>query len=56
MWLESVEGLEEAKRRLNGFLHSRPGEYFIYSEQTGGMVEAAVDDTDGPAIRRMHRN
>ena len=39
LWLEAVEGLDEAKKRLNILAEARPGSYFIYSEKTGGVVE-----------------
>jgi hypothetical protein len=39
IWLESVEGLQQAKRRLNWLAQLQPGRYFIYSEKTGGVVE-----------------
>ena len=46
LWLESVEGLDEAKRRLSSFLHKRPGRYFIYSEKSGGVVERVTEDPE----------
>ena len=39
LWLESVQGLELAKTRLNRLARLQPGRYFIYSEKTGGVVE-----------------
>jgi len=39
LWLEAVEGLEEARRRLRGLAQAGPGNYFIYSEKSGGVVE-----------------
>lgn len=39
LWLESIEGLEKAERRMDAFARSHPGdEYFIYSEKCGGVV------------------
>jgi hypothetical protein len=38
LWLESVEGFEQAQRRLSGFARTQPGEYFIYSEKSGGVI------------------
>jgi hypothetical protein len=48
LWLEAVEGLDEAKKRLDGLVRSRPGNYFIYSEKTGGVVERFTDLSDRP--------
>jgi hypothetical protein len=44
LWLESVEGLEQARSRLNGLARLRPGQYFIYSEKTGGVVGCLPED------------
>jgi len=44
LWLESVEGWEQAKRRLNGLARLRPGSYFIYSEKTGGVVRCLPEE------------
>ena len=38
LWLESVEGFEQAQRRLSGLARTQPGEYFIYSEKSGGVI------------------
>ncbi len=46
LWLEAVEGLDEARQRLYGLLRSRPGEYFIYSEKTGGVVERVPGESN----------
>ncbi len=39
VWVEAVEGLEEAKKRLTGLALISPEEYFIYSESKGIVVE-----------------
>ena len=44
LWIGSVEGFDEAKKRLSALAENRPGQYFIYSEQTGEVVERACDD------------
>jgi hypothetical protein len=31
VWLEAVQGFEEAKRRLSSLASTSPGEYFVYS-------------------------
>ena len=38
LWVESVAGFEQARRRLSGLERVHPGEYFIYSEQRGGVI------------------
>jgi len=53
MWLEAVEGLEAARKRLTGLVEARPGNYFIYSEKTGGVVERYDLDTASPAGSRV---
>jgi|HubBroStandDraft_6_1064221.scaffolds.fasta_scaffold2657771_1 hypothetical protein len=47
LWLESVEGLEEARKRLDGLARVRPGKYFLYSEKTGGVVGRVPSDEEG---------
>jgi hypothetical protein len=41
LWLEAVEGLDEARKRLARLLRTSSAEYFIYSEKSGGIVERA---------------
>ena len=38
LWLESIEGLAKAQERLERLAKLNPGEYFIYSEEAGGVV------------------
>lgn len=38
LWVESIAGFEQARRRLSGLERVHPGEYFIYSEQRGGVI------------------
>jgi hypothetical protein len=56
LWLEAVEGLDQARERLNIFVRSRPGAYFIYSEKTGGVVERTPCDSDTVPFQKTHRN
>ena len=56
LWLEAVEGLDEARERLSGLVQTRPGAYFIYSEKTGGVVERTFGDPDTPPAPKTHRN
>jgi hypothetical protein len=46
MWLESVEGLAQAQQRLDGLARLHPGEYFIYSEEGGGVVRRVPEEED----------
>jgi hypothetical protein len=56
LWLEAVEGLDEARQRLSGLAQARPGMYFIYSEKTGGVVERTSDDPDASPTPETRRN
>ena len=38
VWMESVEDFETAKRRVMELAHRSPGEYFVSSQQTKGIV------------------
>jgi hypothetical protein len=40
LWIESIQGLHAAKDRLAYLVSATPGEYFIYSEKSGGVVVA----------------
>jgi hypothetical protein len=40
IWMVAVEGLEEAKERMNRFAEDSPGQYFIYSEERGIVLNA----------------
>jgi hypothetical protein len=51
MWLESVEGFDEAKNRVKILARFRPGKYFIYSEQRAGVVGRVSESDDEPADR-----
>jgi hypothetical protein len=55
LWLESVQGLEAARSRLNGLSRVRPGEYFIYSEKTGGMVGPVSEDNSHEHLHDVNR-
>jgi hypothetical protein len=39
LWIEAVEGLAEARAQLHRLANATPGEYFIYSERKGGVIE-----------------
>jgi hypothetical protein len=38
-WIEAVGALAEAKARVMRLASRQPGEFFIYSEKTGNIVE-----------------
>ena len=42
VWIGGVEGLAEAKALLMGLAWTEPGEFFIYSETSGSIVERLV--------------
>ena len=39
LWVESIKGLEEAKKRLDWLAVRYPRDYFIYSEKSGGVIK-----------------
>jgi hypothetical protein len=39
LWITEVHGLEEARERTSRLAHIAPGEYLIYSQQKGIIVE-----------------
>ncbi len=39
IWIVAVEGLEEARNRINHLGIVGPGDYLIYSEEKGLVVE-----------------
>jgi hypothetical protein len=40
IWMGAVEGLKEAKEWMNRFAEDSPGQYFIYSEEKGIVLNA----------------
>jgi hypothetical protein len=56
LWLGAVEGLDEARHRLSGIAESRPGNYFIYSEKTGGVVERIPFASNDAPLESIRRN
>jgi hypothetical protein len=38
LWLESVRGLENAKRRMERRSQEKPGDYFLFDCTTGSVV------------------
>jgi hypothetical protein len=41
LWLEAVQGLDQARSRLASLARSSEGDYFVYSEKSGGIIERA---------------
>ena len=42
LWILAVEGLEEARNRMNRLAVVVPGDYLIYSEERGLVIENAT--------------
>jgi hypothetical protein len=42
IWILAVEGLEEARNRMNRLAVVVPGDYLIYSEEKGLVIESAT--------------
>jgi hypothetical protein len=55
LWIESAQGLRAAQGRLAHLASATPGDYFIYSEKTGGVIdfERTMDDAVSP--RQHHQ-
>ena len=43
LWIAAVEGLEEARNRINCLANVVPGDYLIYSEEKGFVVESVTN-------------
>jgi hypothetical protein len=42
IWIEAVQGLENAKARLTTLLEARPGNYFIFDPLAAKVISSAV--------------
>ncbi len=42
LWIAAVEGLEEARNRMNRLAVVVPGDYLIYSEERVLVIESAT--------------
>ena len=38
LWMGSVEGFDEARKRVSRLAKNRPGKYFLYSEESGEVI------------------
>jgi hypothetical protein len=43
LWIAAVEGLEEARNRINRLAIVVPGNYLIYSEEKGRVIESMTN-------------
>jgi hypothetical protein len=43
IWVEAVQGLENARARLMKLLETRPGNYFVYDSITSKVVVTVVE-------------
>ena len=43
LWITAVEGLEEARNRINRLAIVVPGNFLIYSEEKGRVIESATN-------------
>lgn len=53
IWIESIQGLENATGRLRNLLENRPGDYFVYDTASAKIVASisnpgAASDTVDP--------
>ena len=50
LWLEAVKGLDEARQRLAALARTSDAEYFIYSEKSGGIIDADPNRITGDEV------
>jgi hypothetical protein len=43
IWIEAVQGLDQAKARLTELLEARPGNYFIFDPLAAKVIASAVN-------------
>jgi hypothetical protein len=43
LWITTVDGLTEAKRRMGRFAQLSPGEYFVYLQGKGIVAELSAE-------------
>jgi hypothetical protein len=51
-WITAAATLEEAKKRITGYALVVPGEYFIYAQQEGVILECLAPDKGHPRSNR----
>jgi hypothetical protein len=42
IWIEAVQGLEDARARLMKLLETRPGDYFVYDPVAAKIIAVSV--------------
>jgi hypothetical protein len=42
IWVQAIDGIEQAKEQLARLASSTPGEYFIYNVQGGCVVQSSM--------------
>lgn len=59
IWIEAVQGVENAKARVTELLATRPGNYFIYDPLAAKVISSAFKSAQMPApvtlAGRSHR-
>ena len=55
IWVEAVENVDRAKRRIIELSARTPGQYMVFS-QNNGQVVSTVTTVASPAAREEHRN
>jgi hypothetical protein len=53
LWIGSVEGFDEARKRMSRLAESRPGKYFLYSEESGEVIGRSRDEQN-PSLHNNH--
>ena len=48
IWIEAVQGLDQAKARLTELLEARPGNYFIFDPLAAKVIASAVNSVQMP--------
>lgn len=55
IWVEAVENVERAKKRIIELSARAPGQYMVFS-QNNGQVVSTVTTVASPSARAEHRN
>lgn len=54
LWMGSVEGFDEARQRMSRLVEDRPGNYFLYSEESGEVIGRSKDEQrPGPQVHHV---
>jgi hypothetical protein len=52
IWMEAIQGLENAKMRLVNVLELHPGTYFLYDSRAAKIIATAIGSTKTPVPAR----